>query len=77
MGVNKSPETFEEKMNEMFRGFEFIRAYINNLLIITKDYLSHHLEKLDLTIQNLRDNGLKYNIKKSSFGQTNMGYLGF
>ena len=36
MGVNNSLEIFQEKMNEMFRGFEFIRAYIDDLLIITK-----------------------------------------
>ena len=32
-------------MNKMFHGFEFIRAYIDNLLIITKGDWSYHLEK--------------------------------
>ena len=57
-------------MNEIFRGFEFIQAYINYQLIITKGDWSDHLEKLELTLQKLKDNGLEYNIKKSFFGQT-------
>ena len=36
MGISNSLEIFQKKMNEMFCGFKFIRAYINDLLIITK-----------------------------------------
>ena len=46
MGICNSPDIFQEKMNEMFRGLEFIRAYINDLLIITKGDLSDQLNKL-------------------------------
>ena len=76
MEVSNSPELFEEKMNEMFRGFEFIQAYINNLLIITKDNLSHHLEKLELKLQKLRDNGIKCNIKNHSLDKPRWGIYG-
>ena len=60
----------------MFSGFEFIQAYIDDLLIITKGGWSNHLEKLEQTLYKLKDNGLKCNIEKSSFGQTDMEYLG-
>ena len=62
MGLSNSPVIFWEKMNEMFRGFEYIWAYIYYLLIITKDDWSDHLEKLEQTMQKLKDNGLKRNI---------------
>ena len=75
MGV--SPDIFEEKMSEMFCGFEFIRAYIDDLLIITKVDCSNHLGKLEITLQKHKDNGLKCNIKESSFGKTEMECLGF
>ena len=58
-------EIFQEKMNEIFCGFEFIRAYTNDLLITTKGDWSDHLEKLELTLQKLKDNRLKCNIEKS------------
>ena len=77
MGVSNSLEIFQDIMNEFFRGFEFIWSYINYLLIITKGDCSGHLEKLELTIQNLNDNRQKCNIKNSFCVQTEMGYLGF
>ena len=47
MGICNSPEIFQEKMNEIFRGFEFIRAYINDLLIITKGDWYDNLNKIE------------------------------
>ena len=38
-------------MNEMFRWIEFIRAYIGDLLIITKGDWSDHLNKLEVVIK--------------------------
>ena len=64
MGVSNSPDIFLEKMNKMFRGFELIRAYINNMLIITKGDWSDHAEKLKLTLKKLKDNDLNYNIER-------------
>ena len=32
---------------------------------------------MELTLKNLKDNRLKYNIEKSLFGKTEMKYLGF
>ena len=77
MGVSNSPDIFQDKMNEIFRDFEFILAYIDDLLIIAKGDWYNNLEKLEQTLQKLKDKGIKCNIEKSSFGQTEMGYLGF
>ena len=62
MGVINSLDIFQEKMNSTFHGFECIRAYIDELLIITKGYWSDHFEKMELTLQKLRDNEIKCNI---------------
>ena len=65
MGVSKPPDIFQEKKNERFCGFEFIQAYIDDLLIITKGDWSDNLVKLELTLQKLKYNGLKKNTKKN------------
>ena len=44
IGVSNSPDIFKEKMNEMFCGCEFIQAYIEDLLIITKGDWSNYLK---------------------------------
>ena len=36
MGISNPPEIFQGNMNKIFNGFEFIWAYINDLLIIAK-----------------------------------------
>ena len=38
MGVCNSPDIFQDEMNEILRRIEFIRAYIDDLLSITKGY---------------------------------------
>ena len=58
MGVCNSPESLQSKMNKMFRGLEFIQAYINDLIIISKGDRYNNLEKLELTLKNLKGNGL-------------------
>ena len=60
MGVSNSPENFQDKTNEMFCGFEFIRSYIDDMLMITKGDCSNHLEKLGLTIKKFKDNWLRH-----------------
>ena len=34
MGLCNSPDIFQEKMNELFNGLEYVRIYIDDLLII-------------------------------------------
>ena len=36
----------------------------------------NHVQKLEFTLNKLKEKGLKYNIKTSFFGQTEMEYLG-
>ena len=69
MGICNSPYIFQEKMNKMFRGSEFIRAYINDLLIITRGDWFDHLNKLERVLKNHKDDRLKCNTKKSFFGK--------
>ena len=47
MGLCNSPDIFQEKMNELFEGLDFVRAYIDDLLCLSKDTYEDHLEKLE------------------------------
>jgi hypothetical protein len=46
MGVAGSPDIFQAKMSELMSNLEFVRTYLDNLLIITKVNLSDHWDKL-------------------------------
>ena len=64
-------------MNDLFHVFEFIRACIDEPLILTKGDCTDHVHKLKSTLNKLKEKGLKCNIEKSFFGQTEMEYLCF
>ena len=53
-GVANSQYIFQQKMNDLFQGFEFIRVYIDNILLLTNVYWTDHVHKLDLTLNKLK-----------------------
>ena len=72
MGVANSPDIFQQKMNYLFHGYEFICAYINDLLVLTKVDWKYHIHNLELTLNKLKEKLLKCNIEKSFFGKPEM-----
>ena len=77
MGLSNSPDVFQEKMNELFHGFEYVRAYIDDLLVISKGTYEDHLTKLREVFTKLREAGLKVNAEKSFFCTGETEYLGY
>ncbi len=47
MGIAVSPDIFQEKMSELMETLEYVRAYLDDLLCISKLSLEDHLEKLE------------------------------
>ena len=64
-------------MNDLFHGFEFIYAYIDDILILTEGYWTYHVKKLELTLNKTKEKRCKCNIEKLLFRQTEIEYLGF
>src|SRR5687767_729149 len=77
MGLCNSPNIFQEKMSELMIGLEFARAYLDNLLIISKTDFNEHLEHLEVALNRLSEAGLKINVSKCSFCQAELEYLGY
>ena len=63
-------------MNNLFRDLDFVREYIDDLLVTTTGSFEDHLKKLDQVLTRLRKAGLKCNAIKSSFCRTEVEYLG-
>jgi hypothetical protein len=43
MGIKNSPDIFQQKISDLMEGLEdFIRAYLDDILIITKGTFSDH-----------------------------------
>ena len=68
---------FQAKMSEPMGTLEFVQAYIDDILCITKVSLDNKLSKLKRVFMRLQDAGLKVNACKSSFCATEAEYLGY
>ena len=56
---------------------EFVKTYLDDLLIISTASLEDHLEKLKELLSRLQDAGLKINADKSKFCALETEYLGY
>jgi hypothetical protein len=77
MGVANSPDIFQEKMSTLMAGLEFVRTYLDDVLVLTTGTWDDHLRKLDVVLHRIANAGLKVNATKSSFGKPEIEYLGF
>jgi hypothetical protein len=72
-----SPDIFQGKMSEQIETLEYVRAYLDDLLCISKLSLEDHLKKLEEVSRQLRDAGLKVNAAKLTFFALEIEYLGY
>ena len=77
MGVNVSPDVFQEKMSSLMQDLEYVRTYLDDLLVISNGSFEEHLQQLGKVLQRLRRAGLKINAEKSSFFAPEIEYLGY
>ncbi len=77
MGIAGSPDMFQEKMSELMETLEYVRAYLDDLLCISKLSLEDHLEKLEEVLRRLCDAGLKVNAAKLTSCALEIEYLGY
>jgi hypothetical protein len=68
---------FQERMSELMESLEFVRAYLDDLLCISKLSLEDHLDKLEVVLRRFGDAGLKVNAAKSTFCALDIEYLGY
>ena len=77
MRVCNSPDIFQENISELFEGLNMVRAYIDDILVITKNNFKDHLNALDKVQLRLDGAGLKVNTETSFFGKTETEHLRF
>ncbi len=77
MGMSGSADIFQSEMMVLMETLEYVRAYIDDLLCITRGSLEDHLDKLEEVLKRLRDEGLKVNAAESFFCTHEIEYLGY
>jgi hypothetical protein len=77
LGIAGSPDIFQGKMSELKESLEYVRAYLDDLLCISKLSLENHLEKLEEVLKQLCNAGLKVNAAKLTLCALEIEYLGY
>jgi hypothetical protein len=77
MGFGGSADIFQAHIMDLMASLKFVRAYMDDLLIITRGILDEHLQKMEIVLTRLRDAGLKVNAANSSFLAHEIEHLGY
>ncbi len=77
MGIAGSPDIFPRKDVGANGILGVCKAYLDDLLYISKLSLEDHLEKLEEVLRRFHDAGLKVNAAKSPFCALEIEYLGY
>ncbi len=77
MGIAGSPDIFQSKMLELIEDLEYVQAYLDDLLCISRSSLEDHLEKLEEVLRRLCNAGIKVNAEKSTLCTLEIEYLGY
>ena len=77
MGAACAPDIFQARMGMLFTELEYVRVYIDDLLVITSEDFDDHLQKLGVVLQRLSEKGLQVNAAKSIFCALEVDYLGY
>jgi hypothetical protein len=75
MGFGGSDDIFQAQIMDLMAALEFVQAYMDDLLIFTRETLDEHLQKMGTVLTRLCDAGLKVNAAKSSFCAHEIEYL--
>ncbi|XP_026377613.1 uncharacterized protein LOC113271904 [Papaver somniferum] len=76
-GLTNAPDTFQSLINKVFQPFirKFVLVFFDDILIYNKS-LEDHVLHLSQVLSLLRQNILSANLKKYSFAQPQLAYLG-
>ena len=68
MGICALGYIFQANIDKPLGDIEFIKTYIDDILVLIKDIFENHTEKLRIIFDILRAASLKVNAPKWSFG---------
>lgn len=74
-GLSNATQTFQRFMDEVLRGLTFAYAYLDDILIASKDE-NEHWQHIREVLERLRTYGVTLNVDKCKFGVKELSFLG-
>jgi hypothetical protein len=77
MGIKIAPDVFQNVISKLVQDMEYVKTYLDDLLILTNTNSSFkdHLLKLEMVLARLSTTGMRVNISKSKFFAEQIEYL--
>jgi hypothetical protein len=69
------PDVFQNVMSKLVQDMEYVKNYLDDLLILTNSIFKDHLHKLEMILARLSTAGMRVNISKSKFFAEQIEYL--
>jgi hypothetical protein len=69
------PDVFQNVISKLVQDMEYVKTYLDDLLILTNNSFKHHLLKLEMVLARLSTAGMRVNISKSKFFAEQIEYL--
>ena len=76
MGMCASGGIFKSKVDELLGNIEGFKTYIDDILVLSKEFFTKNIQQLRIIFGRLRASGLKVNAPKCFFGLKEIAYLG-
>ena len=70
-----APATFQRMMDQLLRGLEFVRVYLDDIFVYSQTK-NEHIQHIECVLNVLERHGLKVKLKKSFFMQPEVILLG-
>ena len=67
MGIKIDPDVFQNVMSKLTQDMEYVKTYLDDLLILTNKGFKDHLTKLEMALARLSTAGMRVNASKSKF----------
>jgi hypothetical protein len=75
MGIKTAPDDFQNVMSKLVQDMEYVKTYLDDLLILTNNSFKYHLLKLEMVLASLSTVGMRVNLSKSKFFAEQIEYL--
>ncbi len=77
MGLNISPDKFQERLSKLMAGLPNVRVYLDDIICWTNGTYEDHLKQVASVLDRLASKGLAVNALKSFWAVQEVDYLGF
>ena len=77
MGISSAPDIFQSIMDDILGDLDYVRVYIDDILVISNGNFDDHMEKLDTVLSRIEQAGFRANVRKCFFAEDELDYLGY